>query len=103
MSTLTTLLRLAGWFVVAYVLAACVVAGQDREVTVSAAPEVETAGDHLTGLLEDEGYECGTEPVLTDTIVFERGTMAEVLTFDAAWAAAEAGEGNVIAYCVAGA
>lgn len=98
--SITAILRAVGFTFVAFILVACV---QDSfepipEVTVS--PAESSPGADLVELVEAEGYVCSTEPSLTDMIVFESGTMAEVMTFDQAWAAAEAGKGDVFAYCL---
>lgn len=63
-------------------------------------PTVGAAAAQAVSGLEAQGMECAEKPALTETIVFEfeDGT-AQVLGFDAAYAAAESGQGSVIAYC----
>ena len=74
------------------------------EMNRSGKPPVAVVNPGIVKVVQAEGMKgksCGSEPTLTDTVVFEfTDGRVSVVTFDEAWSSAKSGNGYVRAYCV---
>lgn len=93
---------LAATAAVALLLLCCALGTVQANAVVDASPAPKTdplaSAAPLVERHEAAGLECSEEPSLTDTIVVVDAGSASTLTFDEAYAAAEAGA-TVAAYC----